>query len=167
MKHMKRTQALAAAALFLLGVLALQAGEECTTAVIAGKATRDGRPLLWKNRDADDVHNRAVYIAGGIYPVVGIVSAGSTAAVWMGINSAGLAIENSASSDLEGSESGENGIFMKLVLQTCATVAAVDREGREGNPACVIIDGSSRPSAGAREDRLFFAAQAPSFRSWR
>jgi len=27
-------------------------------------------------------------------------------------------------------------------------VAALDREGREGNPACVIIDGSSRPSAG-------------------
>jgi len=29
----------------------------CTTAVISGKATRDGRPLLWKNRDTLDASN--------------------------------------------------------------------------------------------------------------
>lgn len=130
---MKRAQALAAAALFLLGVLALQAGEECTTVVVAGKATKDGRPLLWKNRDVEDVHNEAVYIPGGAYPLVGVAPAGSTAAILMGVNSAGLAIENSVSYDLEGSSAEDNGVFMKLVLQSCATVAEFERLLQETN----------------------------------
>ena len=29
----------------------------CTTAVISGKATNDGRPLLMKHRDTDDLNN--------------------------------------------------------------------------------------------------------------
>jgi hypothetical protein len=124
---MKRIQGLLAAAFSFLCLLTLLAGEECTTVVVAGKATVDGRPLLWKNRDTDDVHNEAVYITGGVYPVVGIVNAGSTTSTWMGINSAGLAIENSLSSDLDGPSSGENGSFMKLVLQTCASVAEFEQ----------------------------------------
>jgi hypothetical protein len=147
---MKRMKALLATAFFLLCVAALLAIEECTTVVVAGKATVDGRPLLWKNRDTDDVHNEAVYITGGGYPALAIVSAGSTTSTWMGINSAGLAIENSLSSDLEGPSSGENGSFMKLALQTCATVAEFEQlllqtnfTGRKTKANFGVIDATS------------------------
>jgi len=129
---MKRRIGLLAAGFFFCA-LALLAGEECTTAVIAGKATVDGHPLLWKNRDTDDVHNEAVFIGGGSYPAIAIVNAGSAASTWMGVNSAGLAIENAVSSDLEGTSSAENGSFMRIVLQTCATVVDFERRLLETN----------------------------------
>jgi len=109
------------------------AQEECTTAVVSGRATIDGRPLLWKNRDADTADNEVVYFSGGNYGVVGIVDAGSTSSIWMGINAAGLAIENSYSPDLEGTVSGGNGSFMKYALQYCATVAEFERLLSETN----------------------------------
>lgn len=106
----------------LLSLSYLLAQEECTTAVVSGSATVDGRPLLWKNRDTDASDNEVVYFSGGTYDVVGIVTAGSNTSIWMGINSEGFAIENSLSSDLEGSASDDNGTFMKYALQYCATV---------------------------------------------
>ncbi len=112
--------------LFLVAVFHLPvfpAQEECTTVVVAGRATADGRPLLWKNRDTDDVHNEVAYLTGSAYSLVAIINANSTISTWMGTNSAGLAIENSVSGDLEGTSSSQNGSFMKTALQTCATVA--------------------------------------------
>jgi len=29
----------------------------CTVAVVSGKCTKDGRPLLWKHRDTDHLRN--------------------------------------------------------------------------------------------------------------
>ena len=119
----------------------------CTTAVISGKATRDGRPLLWKNRDTSTtLHNEVILLDGQGYRAVAVVDAGKTSSVWMGSNSAGFCIENSLSRDLKGEKAGElpekeansagqesqqspaesnrpgNGGFMKLALQRCATV---------------------------------------------
>ena len=31
----------------------------CTSAVVSGRVTPDGRPLLWKHRDASDLNNRS------------------------------------------------------------------------------------------------------------
>ena len=39
----------------------------CTTCIIAGKATKDGRPLLLKNRDSDELQNKLMYFNDGIY----------------------------------------------------------------------------------------------------
>lgn len=100
----------------------LLAEDECTTAVFSGKATVDGRPLLWKNRDTSNDNNEVVFIPGGVYDVVGLINAGDTSSVFMGINSAGFAIENSLSLDLEGPDTGDNAVFMKQALQSCATV---------------------------------------------
>lgn len=108
--------------LLFLSLSSLLAHDECTTAVVAGTATIDGRPLLWKNRDTDAVDNEVVYFSGGTYDVVGVVTADSSLSVWTGINSAGFAIENSLSNDLEGASTDENGTFMKYALQYCATV---------------------------------------------
>lgn len=48
--------------LFLIwGLLAALTAEPvlaCTSAVVSGKVTPDGRPLLWKNRDTDYLRNQ-------------------------------------------------------------------------------------------------------------
>ena len=36
----------------------------CTSAVVSGKVTPDGRPLLWKNRDTDFMRNHIDYVKG-------------------------------------------------------------------------------------------------------
>lgn len=96
----------------------------CTTAVVSGRATADGRPLLWKNRDTDARDNRVVCITGGRYSGVAVISAGSTRSIAMGVNEVGFCIENSLSRDLDGgnTEGMANGEFMKLALESCATV---------------------------------------------
>jgi len=109
----------------LLGVLSGMESAACTTAVVSAKASADGRPLLWKNRDADDLHNQVVYCADGKYAYLGIVNKGDVAGmeVWSGLNAAGFAIMNSASYNLpDGEDTKGEGAFMKLALQSCATV---------------------------------------------
>jgi hypothetical protein len=97
----------------------------CTTAVISGAATADGRPILWKNRDASDLQNQIVACQDGRHGYVGVVNKGDTAGlqIWAGINTRGFAIMNSASYSLEEGETVAEGNFMKLALQTCDTVA--------------------------------------------
>jgi len=98
----------------------------CTTAVISGRATQDGRPLLWKNRDTPEAHNRVVHCDDGRYPYVGIANASDPAGlqIWSGLNGAGFAIMNNASYNLvtKGESSTMEGTLMKLALQSCATV---------------------------------------------
>ena len=97
----------------------------CTTAVVSGAATADGRPLLWKNRDADNKQNQVVYDATGRYPFVGVVNSADPAGleIWAGVNSQGFAIMNSASYNLDKGDSAAEGQVMRLALQSCATVA--------------------------------------------
>ena len=101
----------------------------CTTAVVSGAATADGRPLLWKNRDANELHNQVVYREDGRYPYVGLVNQGDTAGlqIWAGVNSVGFAVMNSASYNLDDKTTLAEGAFMKLALQSCATVADFER----------------------------------------
>jgi len=116
----------AAAGAALAFVLALPGpAAACTTAVVSGAATADGRPILWKNRDAADLHNQLVACRDGRYGYVGVVNKGDTAGlqIWAGINTRGFAIMNSASYSLEEGDTVAEGNFMKLALQTCATVA--------------------------------------------
>ncbi|MCI0495741.1 hypothetical protein L0Z72_12120, partial [candidate division KSB1 bacterium] len=49
------------------------AQEECTVAVVSGKATVDGRPLLWKNRDTSYLDNEVSYFADGKYAYIGVI----------------------------------------------------------------------------------------------
>lgn len=53
--------------LFLVIVLIAFAWNEsgaCTSAIITGKLTPDGRPLLWKHRDTSEDNNRIEYFKG-------------------------------------------------------------------------------------------------------
>lgn len=109
----------------LLSLGSSAAAEACTTIVASGRATVDGRPLLWKNRDTSQRHNEVVWSDEGRFAYVAVVNAGSRGSIWQGINEAGFCVQNSVIKDLPGgSESGPgNGGFMKLALETCESVA--------------------------------------------
>ncbi len=93
--------------------------EECTVGVASGIATVDGRPLLWKNRDSDHRDNEVAFFQGPRYDFIGIINAGDTSQVWMGLNTAGFAIINSESLDQPGDSVDAEGYFMKLALGIC------------------------------------------------
>jgi len=143
----------------------------CTTAVITGKVTADGRPLLWKSRDTKGLpRNEVVVYDGGTYRVLAVVNAGDRDEVWMGVNSAGFCIENSLSRDLDvaGEKRGPgNGGLMKLALETCASVAdfralleRTNETGRRTDGNFGVIDASGGAAlfeAGPRTFRMFDA----------
>jgi hypothetical protein len=102
-------------------------GISCTSAVVSGKATDDGRPLLWKHRDTGDVENKLVYIEGSKYDFVGVANRVDTLSqqIWMGSNEAGFAIMNTASYNLNQGQvcdvpDDQEGLFMRAVLEVCA-----------------------------------------------
>ena len=100
----------------------------CTSAVISGKITPDGRPLLWKNRDTDNVQNAVKYFTDGKYPFIAIVnSVEDPTEIWIGTNSAGFSIMNTQSYNLvevkpDEERGAANGRVMKRALQVCASV---------------------------------------------
>ena len=55
---MKRILIAVITALFFIP---LQETNACTSAIITGKVTPDGRPLLWKHRDTGTLDNRIEY----------------------------------------------------------------------------------------------------------
>ena len=110
---------------FLLG--SFIAGNACTTAVVSGKATKDGRPLLWKHRDTWTINNKIVQFFDGKYACTGLVNSVDTAnlSIWIGFNSEGFAIMNSASYNLNNDtikQTGLEGRLMKEALQNCADI---------------------------------------------
>ncbi len=101
----------------------------CTSAVISGKITPDGRPLLWKNRDTGFEQNAVKYFTSGKYPFVGVVNCDvdEPDEIWIGTNSEGFSIMNTQSYNLVKIKPGEergaaNGRVMKRALEVCATV---------------------------------------------
>ncbi|QDT36075.1 carcinine hydrolase/isopenicillin-N N-acyltransferase family protein [Stratiformator vulcanicus] len=106
-----------------LGLTAQLQATACTTAVISGRATIDGRPLLWKNRDFWQRDNEIVCDDTGKFRYVAVANAGATEGMRMGVNSAGLCIENSQSSDMSGDRTTgpNNGRLIRMALENCAT----------------------------------------------
>jgi hypothetical protein len=125
MKRLNRIHFVVSATLLVATVL-VNFSWACTLAVVSGRVTQDGRPILWKNRDfADAPHNEVAIFDEGKFRFVAVVNAAKRSAVWMGANEAGFCVANSLSNDLKSKESSEgpgNGVFMKLALETCATM---------------------------------------------
>ena len=102
--------------------------EACTTAVISGKYTKDGRPLLYKNRDTWAINNRIMYFNDAKYEYMGLVNSKDSLgkSLWIGMNEMGFSIMNSASYNLNIGDTtklnGLEGRIMKHALATCATV---------------------------------------------
>ena len=106
------------------------AADACTSAIVSGKLTANGRPLMWKNRDTNDLNNRVERIAGhdGLMEFVALFDARDLqdTAAWMGFNEAGFAIMNTASYNLNGNdgvkEMDREGELMRYALERCKTV---------------------------------------------
>lgn len=113
--------------IILISLLFGQLVIACTTAIISGKATPDGRPILWKHRDTDNFDNKVMYFKEGKYTFIGLINSDDSLQVWGGTNSAGFSIMNSASYNLKPHDDNtkfqdQEGVLMKLALSRCATV---------------------------------------------
>jgi hypothetical protein len=100
----------------------------CTTFIISGKYTSDGKPILFKNRDTDLMDNSLVYFKDGKFDYIALVDANSTwdKMVWGGYNETGFAIINSAAYNNNIGDTSkimdQEGVIMKLALQSCKTL---------------------------------------------
>lgn len=107
-------------------------GISCTTAVISGKYTKDGRPMIWKLRDSDSLENKMMYFNDGKYDYIGLVNSEDKKGeqIWAGANSEGFSIMNSASYNVNLNDTSSKkdceGYFMKLALQYCATLKDIE-----------------------------------------
>ncbi|OGU54806.1 MAG: hypothetical protein A2V66_06870 [Ignavibacteria bacterium RBG_13_36_8] len=115
-------------ALILIFGINIISTNACTTAIVSGKYTKDGRPLLWKQRDTKNFQNKLMYFNDGKYPYIAVVNSDDPTGsqVWIGFNSAGFAIMNSNSYNLNVDDTtlvkDRDGVIMKLALQNCATI---------------------------------------------
>ena len=106
------------------------AADACTSAIVSGRLTANGRPLMWKNRDTNDLNNRVERIKGhdGLMEFVALFDGRDLqdTAAWMGFNTAGFAIMNTASYNLNGNDGVKNmdreGELMRYALERCKTV---------------------------------------------
>ncbi|MBI9053853.1 MAG: hypothetical protein JEY96_08555 [Bacteroidales bacterium] len=100
----------------------------CTTAVVSGKYTKDGRPILWKHRDSDFNDNKLMYFTDGKYNYIGLVNSEDIKGeqVWGGTNSTGFSIMNAALFDVNLDYNGDyrdrEGYVMKMALQQCSSL---------------------------------------------
>ena len=123
-------------------VLSIVHADACTSVIVSGKVSPDGRPYIFKNRDTGDTDNLTVLVQGSRYRFVAIVSARDSLnrGVWSGHNEAGFAIANTAAYNLNGkpeqrarqvadhqprqAEPRENDAnIMRKALETCATLS--------------------------------------------
>lgn len=127
---MKRYVLLLAA---LSGIIVAQA---CTSAIVSGRLTANGRPLLWKNRDTGDQNNHVERIKAhdGLLEFVALFDARDArdTAAWMGFNERGFAIMNTASYNLNHDNVPERdmdreGVVMRYALERCVTVDDFER----------------------------------------
>lgn len=121
---------------FLLAVLCAGEAAACTTAVISARASRTGRPLLWKQRDTPNESNHLVHFRDDRYAFTGLVNSEdlSMESVWCGANECGFAIINNVSYNLRPDSLEDKpyeGMVMKQALGTCATVDDFERLLRE------------------------------------
>ncbi len=105
----------------------------CTTFLISGKYTADGKPMLFKNRDTDEMQNSLAYFTDGKYKYIGLVDGSKdwSKMVWGGYNEAGFAIINTAAYNNNLGDTtkfmDQEGVVMKLALQTCQSLSDFEK----------------------------------------
>lgn len=129
LKCMKKLTAL----LFLVSLLISADLAACTSAIITGKITPDGRPLLWKHRDTGEENNRIEYFKGEKYNFLALVnSPGNLKDAWTGTNNAGFSIMNTASYNLKNDNvdpklMDKEGELMFKALSVCKNLADFEK----------------------------------------
>ena len=98
----------------------------CTSVIVSGRVTKDGRPMIFKHRDSGNVNNMMLVVQGKKYRYLGLVNAGDTLPkdVWGGYNEAGFGIVNTAAYNLNGNggDTDGDGILIRKALELCATL---------------------------------------------
>lgn len=129
----------------------------CTSVIISGKVRADGRPLIWKNRDTDSLTNSIRHYDGEKYSFVALVNTGCTEGEsWIGVNTAGFAVMNTASyclkdDDVPPSAMDREGRVMYRALEICATLEDFEHfldtlsrpMGVEANFGCIDAHGGA------------------------
>lgn len=112
-------------------LLAIPASLACTSAIVAGWATPDGRPLLWKHRDTSTIDNKVERIPAkdGAFGYVALFNANDkrNEQAWIGMNDVGFAVMNTASYNIKddnvpNKKMDREGFLMTVALKTCRTV---------------------------------------------
>lgn len=100
----------------------------CTSVIISGSVRADGKPVMLKHRDTDDLNNRMQWFSGPEYSFIGLVNSSSKGGeVWAGVNSAGFCLMNTATYDLKDddvpdSEMDNEGKVMYRALGLCSSL---------------------------------------------
>lgn len=100
----------------------------CTSVIVSGKITPDGRPILFKHRDATSgMRNLPLLVQGERYRYIGLFNAADRKmkSAWGGHNETGFAIINTAAYNLngpEGIDSNGDGALMKRALEICSSL---------------------------------------------
>ncbi|MDE6644445.1 MAG: C45 family peptidase [Muribaculaceae bacterium] len=115
--------------LILSLLLSVQASIACTSAIISGKITKNGRPLIWKHRDTGAEQNFIARVEpkDGKHGFVALYNGGDSLleSAWMGMNDAGFAIMNTASYNLMPDTAkfvDQEGVVMRHALEKCRTL---------------------------------------------
>lgn len=135
-------RALAARRPLLTIVLVLLASLEalgCTVMIVAASATKDGRPLLFKNRDSSSAYMVEMKVEDGNgfkHMAQYALSDGNWMGPWGGFNEEGFCIVNTLSYNFSGAElASMNSQIIDMALRQCKTTADFEQ----------LIDGLSKP----------------------
>ena len=122
----------------------------CTSVIVSGRVTKDGRPMIFKHRDSGKLHNMMIVVQGQRYRYLGLVNAEDTTPVdvWGGHNEAGFGIINTAAYNMngDGGDTDGDGIFIRKALELCATLEDFERlldtvkKPREINSNFAVLD---------------------------
>ena len=101
--------------------------DACTTAIVSGGASASGRPLIWKQRDANGEYNNIAHVQGATYAYTALFPTRDSLhrLAYAGINEAGFGISNNLSYNLrpKGARMDtHNGELMAEALGTCRTL---------------------------------------------
>ncbi len=100
----------------------------CTSAIFSGKATPNGKPLMWKHRDTGEPNNRVDYVNGPKYAFLALInSPDQKPEAWSGTNEVGFSIMNTASynlnyDDVPADQMDKEGVVMYDALGKCKTL---------------------------------------------
>lgn len=125
-------------AIILAGAFALSSAgfeaEACTSALALAKATKNGRPMLWKNRDTGTEHNFVARVPAkdGNFEYVALYNGGDSLLLeaWAGFNAEGFAIMNTASYNLAPDTAkykDREAEVMTAALKKCRTVGDFEK----------------------------------------
>lgn len=107
----------------LLGAKAMA----CTSIIVSGKATPDGRPLMWKHRDTGAHYNHIIFDQGNGYRFIGLANSDKQDNdIWIGTNEKGFSIMNTASYNLKDDTikvMDHEGLLMRRALEVCGSMA--------------------------------------------